>query len=267
MLKTLNIGQRCFEVQNSITETISNSVEDTYYSELVHYTVIDIIGDGAKNFLQGQLTNDIFQLKPHLLSKQLLCNIKGQIVAKILIVEIENRLHLILEKDLWPEVKALLDKTARLSRVDFQENSKLKVYGCVSSHALENTYKINTTQSLYLGEAFPFSLSYIKKPSLFWHFISIQNNEFSIYPTTCRQYLPKPLGLEEEWIHFNKGCYRGQEIIARMHFLGKDKYHLRHQTLEWTTQTQPGYENIIDLCPINDHQALAIVMCAISSHK
>lgn len=267
MLKTIQIGHRIFHFQNSIQETLAYEAQQSYYCHLTDYLVIDVLGPQAKTFLQGQLTNDILQIKPEELNKQLLCNIKGQIISKILVIEVDQQLRLIVERDLWPEVKTLLDKTARLSKVAFQENPLLNVYGLISTHVLEGSYPLNEQQSLWIGAHWPAHSHYIEKPDLFWHFISIQALEFRIYPSTTRQYLPKPLGLETQWIHFNKGCYRGQEIIARMHFLGKEKYHLLHQIMDWNEQIQPGSDDIIDLCPIDEHQALAIVMKPISPHK
>jgi folate-binding protein YgfZ len=256
-LNLVTINNREFHIKNSIEETLQYTMDNLYHCHLSHFIIIQVMGENSKTYLQGQLTNDILNLKPNELSKQLLCNIKGQIIAKIYALEIEQKLHLILHRDLWPDVHQLLEKTASLSRVSFLENKQLHVYGLISNQNIPNTFKINENQCLMLSDNPPIS---IQKPDLFWHFISIEHGEFSIYPSTCRQYLPKPLGLEKEWIHFNKGCYRGQEIIARMHFLGKDKYTIGQSEIDWHASMLPGENHIIDYCPINDTKAIAIIL-------
>jgi tRNA-modifying protein YgfZ len=258
-LNSVTIGNREFYIENSIEETLQFTSDNHYHCYLSHYVIIDVIGEKAKTYLQGQLTNDILNLNDNTLSKQLLCNIKGQIIAKIWALEIKHQLRLIVQRDLWPEVHHLLEKTATLSRVAFQENKILKLYGILSNQPMPNTFKLNEIQRLMLCDDTPLLKGSTQKPDLFWHYISIQQGEFHIYPSTCRLYLPKPLGLETEWIHFNKGCYRGQEIIARMHFLGKDKYKLQSLEMNWDFETKPNLQ-LIDFCPINETQAIGLIL-------
>ncbi|MCP1726659.1 folate-binding protein YgfZ [Natronospira proteinivora] len=49
----------------------------------------------------------------------------------------------------------------------------------------------------------------------------------SLRPATSGRFLPQFLGLERfEGLNFKKGCYIGQEVIARTHYLGKVKQYL-----------------------------------------
>lgn len=258
-MNQLSIGSRIFDFETSIEETIQYSADNSYYCELSHYCIIDVVGEHAKTYLQGQLTNDLLNLKPNEISKQLLCNLKGQIIAKIFVFEFNNQLHFMLPSDLWQDVHQLLEKTASLSKVSFQENQTLKVYGIVSKSKIPHTFKLNDIQSLMFSNAPVMPSHCSKKTKLFWHYISLTQAEFNIYPSTCRQYLPKPLGLEKEWIHFNKGCYRGQEIIARMHFLGKDKYTIEINEIDWNSETEPN-QILIDYCPIDEKRAIAVLI-------
>ncbi|NBX85414.1 MAG: hypothetical protein EBQ95_07395 [Gammaproteobacteria bacterium] len=256
-MNSVTIDNRKFHIENTIEETLQYSSSNQYHCLLPHLLMIQVSGDKAKTYLQGQLTNDILNLKNNELTKQLLCNIKGQIIAKIYALETDHQLYLIMHRDLWPDVYKLLEKTASLAKVSFLENKQLHIYGIVSNKDITNTFKLNEKQCLMVSKNPPIT---IQKPDLFWHYISIVQGEFNIYTSTCRQYLPKPLGLEKEWIHFNKGCYRGQEIIARMHFLGKDKYSITKSEIEWNSSIIPGENHIIDYCPMNDTKAIAIIL-------
>lgn len=60
-----------------------------------------------------------------------------------------------------------------------------------------------------------------------------------IVEETCEQFVPQMIGLENhQGISFNKGCYPGQEIVARMHYLGKPKRGLYQARITW--QTSPS---------------------------
>src|SRR5690606_29050247 len=58
----------------------------------------------------------------------------------------------------------------------------------------------------------------------YWHSLDICSLIPTLYPETSELYLPHELNLPElNAVHFNKGCYTGQEVIARMHYRGKLK--------------------------------------------
>ncbi|MFM8454724.1 MAG: tRNA-modifying protein YgfZ [Gammaproteobacteria bacterium] len=71
----------------------------------------------------------------------------------------------------------------------------------------------------------------------------MQNKIPEVFPQTSGKFLPHDLGLVnlEAAINFKKGCYRGQEIIARMQYRGNLKKRLN--LLENSNNFKPG-ENI-----------------------
>jgi folate-binding protein YgfZ len=180
------------------------------YCHLENYTCIEIHGEKALEFLQGQFTNNLLT---H--DKSLFCNIKGRIISMLYIAQTENRLFMILNKDCWPKTESLLIKGAMLSKVSFEEKNDMPIYGIIDHDVFSITHDGTLIEGLE-------PISYTQ-----WHLQKILKKEFELYPTTIGLFLPHDLGLESKsWIDFNKGCYRGQEIIARMHYLGKSKYHL-----------------------------------------
>lgn len=57
-----------------------------------------------------------------------------------------------------------------------------------------------------------------------WHWSEIAAGVPSLSPASDQQYVPQMLNWQHlQGIHFKKGCYTGQEVIARMHFLGQLK--------------------------------------------
>lgn len=59
-----------------------------------------------------------------------------------------------------------------------------------------------------------------------WRWTEVRSGIASIVPATSEQFVPQMLNLEAEAIgavSFTKGCYPGQEVVARSHYLGKAK--------------------------------------------
>jgi folate-binding protein YgfZ len=192
------------------------------YCILEHYIVIEVKGQQASKFLQGQLTNNVLQN-----NQTLFCNIKGRIIAMLEVIYQNDNIFLIMNRTCWPKTLTLLEKTAQLSRVEFLERSDLPVYGLLDQD--------NTSISLiFQGEQIDFKA---------WHHARLLDKKFELYEETIGLFLPHDLGLEKDnWIDFKKGCYRGQEIIARMHYLGKSKYHLALLANQHTQELKPGMQ-------------------------
>jgi folate-binding protein YgfZ len=256
----LNINSRNYQLESSITETLKVLKTDNYFCQLPYLEVIEVIGQQAQSFLQGQLTNDINQVTTLNLQANLLCNLKGQIISQLWVGQAQDY-FLICPKDLKIEVITLLAKTAALSKVELKSNPDCKVIGLIE--------KGQTQLSLSIS---PPATNYIEKPNLLWHYLNVCDKQVQIYPATARLFLPHHLGLEQQgWINFQKGCYRGQEIIARMHYLGKSKYHLKTWMIKTISTLVPGeaiYNSqqqkigeLVDYCPINDNQS--IILCCV----
>jgi len=64
--------------------------------------------------------------------------------------------------------------------------------------------------------------------SSLWEKACIDNGLPEIYLKNSEQFIPQALNLDidETGVSFTKGCYPGQEVVARMHYLGKPKRRL-----------------------------------------
>lgn len=213
------------------------------YCILNNYQCIEVIGEKGAAFLQGQLTNNVMVNSPNLL-----CNIKGRIIAKIHVEHHEKHLYLLLQKSSWPKAFALLEKPALLSRVSFEEKSDITVYGLIDEISSCITCDVTKTNGLS-------AISYDA-----WHHQRLLQQEFELYPETIGHFLPHDLGLEQLWIDFKKGCYRGQEIIARMHYLGQSKVHLRLLKEPRFLKLEPG-QTIEDQGEVVDKNDTLVLAC------
>jgi len=100
-----------------------------------------------------------------------------------------------------------------------------------------------------------------------WESANIEAGLANIYPETSEKFLPHELNLHLlNGISFNKGCYTGQEIIARMHYRGNLKNKLIQTTIHSSIpplrgEDLPGTKNIVvDYCKsrYNTYQLLIL---------
>jgi folate-binding protein YgfZ len=259
-MNTYTIDHRSLEFEKSIENTLQYDNQQLYFCNLPFLNVIKVVGKEAQSFLQGQLTNDVNLIQFDELQANLLCNLKGQIISQIWVGHTEEFFYMICPRDLNAEILGILSKIALLSKVQLIATDSWQVKGLIDVGA--------ATLALTLAEPPP---HFIEKPNLFWQYFHLYYHQFSIYPKTCRQFLPHHLQMEQHgWINFKKGCYRGQEIIARMHYLGKSKYQI--QTSHYVTpyhispgnavynQNQQKIGELVDFCPIKDQEYL-VMLC------
>lgn len=248
------INSRSLSTLHSIGDELVLDKTKNYLFDLSYLAVLDVIGDKAADFLQGQLTCDLNQLSDVTMVQGALCNLKGRVLSLMDIINWEG-IKLILPLDLIEQTQQSLIKSAMLSRVQIQSNSKLKVFGFylqnvedllpLSDFFPNKDFSFVSTSSYcyyHLGKGFylfiidsadtEFLQSFAKKDhllgSLTWHSLMIKQGYFSIYPESRGLFLPHRLGLHlKTVISFNKGCYKGQEIIARMHYKSTVKHEMR----------------------------------------
>jgi len=220
--------------------------------DLSHIGLIEITGE-AKAFLQGQLTCDLNAITPTHSLLGAHCNLKGRVGSLFRVMQwAPDRYMLSLPLRMVPSSLHDLKKYALFSKVRITDSSftfyKTGVVGnWASIHTLphlvhatpitENRYEVFTSEPLCT-----------EKPPLSsdaWQCLDIVQKLPTVYPETRDCFLPHHLGLFElGGIGLEKGCYLGQEIIARMHYKGKIKKALIETSTEGELLT-PG--QVIDI--------------------
>jgi tRNA-modifying protein YgfZ len=183
------------------------------------------------------------------------CNLKGRILALMDLINWQG-IKLVLPQDLADATINSLNKIAMLSRVSLKNNSGLKVFGFyLQNHddilpdisflpsALYAQAYTATACYYHLGHGFYIILiqskyaedtehRFLEKKqvmgSLTWHTLRLSQQQLNVYPESRGLFLPHRLDLHQTpYLGFNKGCYKGQEIIARMHYKATLKHQLK----------------------------------------
>lgn len=189
--------------------------------DMSHLGSIYVHGKDAQNFLQGQLTCDVTLLPPLKAQPTACCNLQGRIIAIFFVMIWHEGYLLILPKRILESTVKHLKKYAVFSKIVFNTVHEHTLIGFSQAPAeeayqcLDNLYIAVGSQKNQAEEVTTKRLG-----SIAWHYQQMIRGLPDIYPETQGTLLPHRIGLQniEDAINFKKGCYLGQEIIARTHF-------------------------------------------------
>ncbi|AMN66471.1 MULTISPECIES: aminomethyltransferase [unclassified Psychrobacter] len=181
-------------------------------STLPQFAQLTIQGEDAEKFLQGQLTCDVTKLG---LSYQAaaLSNLKGRIEFGIWIKkQAEKHFDVVISADCAESFQAHVKKFGAFSK--FETSAPIAIYPCVLADEPTFSHKDdhNTPADTQA-----------------WMQCSIENGNYWIVAATQGQFQPQELRLHQRGgMDYDKGCYLGQEVIARIYFKAAPKAFLHY---------------------------------------
>ena len=197
------------------------------FVHLNNRALLRVSGSDAETFLQGQLSNDIAQL--NLLSVQLnaYCQHQGKILALFWVMKNEDSFFLSFPSDLLETIKPRLQMFVIMSDVVIEDISKEYIQVGSIDETHQEALVINERLSLIIAEKQDIN-KFNMKPIDLWDKVCIDSLLPEIYSVTSEKLVPQMLNLDinEFGINFSKGCYPGQEVVARLHYLGSAKRRL-----------------------------------------
>lgn len=190
--------------------------------DLSHIGLLCVAGIDAKKLLQGQLTCHLdevteteFRLGAH-------CNPQGRMLSLFRIFLFNENYYLQMPRESVPFALAALKKYAIFFKVSLTD---------ASDQILQNEALKQKLITLLSPDEKIFS-------EIAWKKSNIAAGIPEIYPDTIEKFLPHDINLPGlNGVSFNKGCFTGQEIIARMQYRGKLKTHL--YSAKTNTQAMP----------------------------
>ncbi len=213
--------------------------------ELDYLSILEIIGEGAIELLQGQITSDMEKLTDNNCCLGALCNIKGRVESSFLVIKkpsVENAFLLIGNKEVMKATEEILKKYSPFYKLEMKLNDQYKFIAIdkdfLSLKFPETNLKLsvqshkNFLRIHYLQKKFHLLLLE-RNTDCFeglqmsndlneWELDNILNKDFNIQTKDANKYTPHELGYHQtNRIDFEKGCYTGQEIVARMHYRAK----------------------------------------------
>lgn len=220
-------------------------------AQLKNSAVLQAEGADAATFLQGQFSQDIARLQTKESCFAGLSNPKGRLIANCYVYKISDDCYfIILPSAMLPEVQKQLTKYVMRSKVKFSQREDLYLYGLWNKELenlqeFENYFKLTKHANLYIGISGKEIISALENETA-WELQLLLNVIPEVSPQTQERFVAQMLNMDVlNGISFNKGCYTGQEVIARMQHLGRVKR--RTLLLESQQELLPGekikYEN------------------------
>ena len=232
---------------------------DDFIAHLADLAVLRVGGEDAADFLAGQLTSDVRALRPGQSQLAAWCTPKGRVIVVCRVLCLVDQHLLIFPDDLAEDTLTRLKRYVLRSRVELSDERArwvttgyagpgvaavlrerlgalperpgglIEVAGfVVVAHYFESVAGYGP-RYLVLGAAE--SVRVLQEAAVpapgsapAWRVLEILSGVPVIHRATSETYLPQMLNLEAlGGLSFQKGCYPGQEVIARLKYRGEIK--------------------------------------------
>ncbi len=271
--------------------------------------ILYVGGADAQEFLQNQLSNDITHIDANKTQLSSFSNAKGRMIAIFRVIQIDGGYLLIMPQSILQDVMQQLQKyviRAQVVMADITES--FAITGISSSPdllpaderfpaQLNEVYQSDSLisahvhgsngQQRYLmlsndeDEAIELQTTLSEKVSLSvadsWRLQEIQAGIPTLYPQTMLAFVLQMSNLQLlGGVSFKKGCYPGQEVVARMQYLGKLKRRMYLAQLDSAQCPLPGDElksrdaeskdgagKVVDAICVNDNSCLMLFIAQI----
>ena len=197
------------------------------FVRLDNRALIKIAGKDSESFLQSQLSNDVNKLDNSRIQLSAYCQHQGKILVLFWLLRNKDGFLLSFPLDLFESIKTRLQMFILMSDVTIENvTNKYQQVGLIDEN-LTDSYVLNNHLSLMLIDSQ--NTEKIKFTSQeYWDKACIDNFIPEINSITTEKFVPQMLNLDinEIGVDFAKGCYPGQEVVARLHYLGQAKRRL-----------------------------------------
>lgn len=274
---------------------------------LSHLGIIRVSGEDKQTFLQGQLTNDARNIDAGTSQLSSFCTAKGRMLASFRILQRDDAWFLILPLSRLEPVLKRLKMFVLRAKVALEDVSDdfiliglrgdcIQEYAQVSlpqtrdeviHHDKLSFVRVEDLSSRFmvLGQHDAVHALWQKLDGAVavstsqWRLDDIRAGIPSVYDETAEAFIPQMTNLQLlNGVSFTKGCYTGQEVVARMQYLGKLKRRMYPVSFETDKVVKPGDDiyssashsgqgagKIVDVVNTGENQYEALAVLEINS--
>ena len=194
---------------------------------LKNRSLLKISGKDAEEFIQNQFTNDIGKLDNKKVQINAYCQHQGKIIALFWVIRMDESFLLSFPIDLLERIESRLKMFVIMSDVVIENVSSLfSQIGLINESSL-NEFRINDNLALLIEDSINHNAE-LPQNEIAWNKACFDSCLPEVYIKTSEKLVPQMLNLDidEMGVNFSKGCYPGQEVVARLHYLGSAKRRL-----------------------------------------
>lgn len=244
---------------------------DIFWCKITQSGVLQFEGADALSFLQGQLTNNVAALDAVHSQYAGYCSPKGRLLAAMLLWQHDSAYRMLLPRELCEPIRKRLSMYILRAKVKSSDLSpQLALYGLGGEGAAalavviagavpaavhevvhgDNVTVLKLPQARYLLVATmpaagavesKLAAAAASNSETLWTGLDIAAGIANVYPATQEQFVPQAVNFDLiAALSFDKGCYPGQEIVARTHYLGRVKQRMVRAQLQTHSMPAPG---------------------------
>jgi len=230
--------------------TDTHKLMSQIYSCHLSDQLLQFTGEDKKSYLHGQITQDTNLFTNDSFHWAGQCDAKGKLWAILKLFNYQDDYFAITSKDEFKNALAEFKKYAVFAKVDITLNENHQLIGIFGDDLasildelnIEFSNSHNSATDFSLGKAIkldnnrvilciekahltqlPSSLTQLDNEHK-WNSLAILAGEPKLNSQSISEFVPQMVNLQAiGGISFKKGCYKGQETVARMKFLGKNK--------------------------------------------
>ncbi len=226
------------------------------FHDLGQVGILRISGAGAGVFLQGQLTVDVRTLTPGSGQLAAWCSPQGRVIALLRLAPIPDGFLALLPGSLAGAVADGLRRfllRAKATITDVSGDLRVLALSTQAPGPVEPGWTLDpasqlvhltAARALLVGSEEAIATARNRAtpaPDGAWEALAVRLGEPEVYPATSEDWVPQMLNLDLLGaVSFRKGCYSGQEIVARTQNLGRIKRRLFRYHLAGTDQPAAG---------------------------
>ena len=236
-----------------------NQTQNMKFIPLTDWDIIRVEGPDTKVFLENLLTSSVSSLDSRSGQLSGFCSPKGRLMASFWITEQrQNAILIWISKDLAPEFAKKLQMYRLRSKVEIHYEPNLYcLYGVLSSSKEQDEINSEAFQFLKLPEVLHESQQIARTVFAFqqpppsidnelaeqWNLLEVLSGIPRLTSATKDLFVPQMINFESlGGVDFKKGCYPGQEVVARSQYRGTIKRRLKLGTIMGNPQAlfKPG---------------------------
>jgi len=222
-------------------------------TKLDHLGIIELQGNDSVEFLQGQMTQDIYSIEDSKAALTSILNPQGRIISTAFIFKWGESFILMVSNEVRDKLIAWLSRFILRSEVQITQSEDC-VFGLNQENARKLCVALNIDSKdvsfesdasclkiieadderaflVSRSENFLDNLSISTLTTKDWKMADINSGIPIIYKENIEKFIPQMVNLDLiNGISFSKGCYTGQEIVARVQHKGKVKQRMFHIT-------------------------------------
>ena len=194
---------------------------------LINRSLLKISGNDAEEFLQNQFSNDIKKIDSNKVQFNAYCQHQGKVIAFFWVMRMGEDFLLSFPGELLEKIENRLKTFVIMSDVIIENVTNVLSQTGLINESSPNEFRINDELAVVIEDSNGQSVE-LAENHIAWEKAYLDSHLPEIYNVTSEKLVPQMLNLDinELGVSFSKGCYPGQEVVARLHYLGSAKRRL-----------------------------------------